>query len=112
MKTLQPPSWDKPRGYANGMMAELEVGSRIIFVGGQIGWNAQMQFETDDLVEQVGQTLRNIVEVLREGGAGPEHIARMTWYVRDKQEYLASVKGNGELYRNILGKNLPAMTAV
>src|SRR5690606_2802273 len=96
MKTLQPPSWDKPRGYANGMMAELEVGSRIIFVGGQIGWNAQMQFETDDLVEQVGQTLRNIVEVLREGGAGPEHIARMTWYVRDKQEYLASLKGIGE----------------
>lgn len=93
------------------MMAELEVGSRIIFVGGQIGWNAQMQFETDDLVEQVGQTLRNIVEVLEEAGAGPEHIARMTWYVRDKQEYLASLKGIGEQYRNILGKNFPAMTA-
>ena len=89
MKILQPPTWTEPRGYANGTMAEMQVGSRLIFVGGQIGWNAQQQFETDNLAEQVGQALQNIVDVLKEGGAGPEHITRMTWYVVDKQEYNA-----------------------
>lgn len=93
-------------------MAELTVGSRIVFVGGQVGWNAQQQFETDDLAEQVGQTLRNIVAVLKEGGAGPEHMARMTWYVRDKQEYVGALREIGKHYREILGKNFPAMTAV
>ena len=73
MKILQPPTWAEPRGYANGTMAEMQVGSRLIFVGGQIGWNAQQQFETDNLAEQVGQALQNIVDVLKEGGAGPEH---------------------------------------
>lgn len=112
MKILQPPNWTEPRGYANGTMAELAVGSRIIFVGGQIGWNAEQQFETDDLAEQVGQTLRNIVAVLKEGGAGPEHMTRMTWYVRDKKEYVAALRDIGKHYRDILGKNFPAMTAV
>ncbi|CAM5457844.1 RidA family protein [Eoetvoesiella caeni] len=112
MKILQPPNWSEPRGYANGTMAELTVGSRIVFVGGQVGWNAQQQFETDDLAEQVGQTLRNIVAVLKEGGAGPEHMARMTWYVRDKQEYVGALREIGKHYREILGKNFPAMTAV
>lgn len=112
MKILQPPNWSEPRGYANGTMAELTVGSRIVFVGGQVGWNAQQQFETDDLAEQVGQTLRNIVAVLKEGGAGPEHMARMTWYVRDKQEYIGALREIGKHYREILGKNFPAMTAV
>lgn len=112
MKILQPPNWSEPRGYANGTMAELTVGSRIVFVGGQVGWNAEQQFETDDLAEQVGQTLRNIVAILKEGGAGPEHMARMTWYVRDKQEYIGALREIGKHYREILGKNFPAMTAV
>lgn len=112
MKILQPPGWVEPRGYANGMMAELGVGSRILFVGGQIGWNEQQQFETDDFAEQVGQTLRNIVAVLKEGGAGPEHITRMTWYVCDKQEYVAALRDVGRHYREVIGKHFPAMTAV
>ncbi|HLS50873.1 MAG TPA: RidA family protein [Burkholderiaceae bacterium] len=112
MKILQPPHWDEPRGYANGTMAEMTPGSRIIFVGGQVGWNAQMKFETDDLAEQVGQTLRNIVDVLKEGGGGPEHITRMTWYVVDKHEYLAALRDIGTHYREILGRHFPAMTAI
>jgi enamine deaminase RidA (YjgF/YER057c/UK114 family) len=112
MKTLQPPSWAPPRGYANGILAEMQPGSRLIFVGGQIGWNAQQQFETDNLAEQVGQTLRNIVDVLKEGGAGPEHITRMTWYVVDKQEYNAQLREIGQQYRAIIGKHFPAMTAI
>ena len=112
MKTLQPPEWLAPRGYANGTMTEVAVGSRIIFVGGQIGWNGQQQFETDDLAEQVGQALQNIVDVLKEGGAGPEHMTRMTWYVKDKKEYVAAYKAIGQHYRAIIGKNFPAMTAV
>jgi enamine deaminase RidA (YjgF/YER057c/UK114 family) len=112
MEKLQPPDWQEPRGYANGMMAELKVGSRLLFVGGQIGWNAQQQFETDDFAEQVGQTLHNIVAVLKEGGAGPEHIARMTWYVCDKQEYLAALQDIGRHYRETIGRHYPAMTAI
>lgn len=112
MKILQPPTWAEPKGYANGTMAEMQVGSRIIFVGGQIGWNAQQQFETDNLAEQVGVALQNIVDVLKEGGAGPEHITRMTWYVVDKQEYNAQLRDIGKQYRNIIGRHFPAMTAV
>jgi len=112
MKILQPSDWAPPRGYSNGIMSELTVGSRIIFVGGQVAWNAQQQFETDDLAEQVGQTLRNIVAILKEGGAGPEHITRMTWYVVDKKEYVASLREIGQHYREIIGRNFPAMTAV
>ena len=76
MNVLQPADWTEPRGYANGVMTELTVGSKLIFVGGQIGWNAQQQFETDDFAEQVGQALRNVVAVLREGGGGPEHMTQ------------------------------------
>ncbi|TFL13387.1 RidA family protein [Pusillimonas caeni] len=112
MKILQPSDWAPPRGYSNGIMSELTVGSRIIFVGGQVAWNAQQQFESDDLAEQVGQTLRNIVAILKEGGAGPEHITRMTWYVVDKKEYVASLREIGQHYREIIGRNFPAMTAV
>src|SRR3546814_2033961 len=85
MNVLQPPSWMEPKGYANGIMTEMKVGSRLVFVGGQVGWNEQQEFETDDFAEQVGQTLRNIVAILKEGGAGPEHITRMTWYVRSEE---------------------------
>jgi len=112
MNVLQPADWLAPRGYANGVMTEMTAGSRLIFVGGQIGWNGQQQFETDDLAEQVGQALRNIVAVLKEGGAEPKHITRMTWYVVDKKEYVAAYKAIGQHYREIIGKHFPAMTAV
>jgi len=112
MNVLQPADWLAPRGYANGIMTEMTAGSRLIFVGGQIGWNGQQQFETDDLAEQVGQALRNIVAVLKEGGAEPKHITRMTWYVVDKKEYVAAYKAIGQHYREIIGKHFPAMTAV
>ncbi len=112
MKTLQPPDWAAPRGYANGIMTEMQVGSRLIFVGGQIGWNGQCEFETDDFSAQVAQTLRNVVAVLAAGGAGPEHITRMTWYVKDKAEYVDSYRAIGAHYREIIGRHFPAMTAV
>ncbi|NYT36181.1 RidA family protein [Allopusillimonas soli] len=112
MKILQPPFWTEPRGYANGIMTEMQAGSRLLFIGGQIGWNAQQEFETEDFAEQVGQTLRNIVAVLAEGGAGPEHIARMTWYVCDKKEYMESLQDIGRHYREVIGRHYPAMTAI
>ncbi|MDR0205072.1 MAG: RidA family protein [Delftia acidovorans] len=112
MKTLQPPDWLAPRGYANGILTEMTVGSRLVFVGGQIGWNGQQQFESDDFAEQVRQALANIVAILAEGGARPEHIVRMTWYVTDKQEYVAAYPAIGKHYRALIGRHFPAMTAV
>ncbi len=105
---LQPEGWAKPIGYANGVSAT----GRQIFVGGQIGWNAQCQFETDDFVGQVKQTLENIVGVLAAGGAKPEHITTMTWYFTDKAEYLGNLKGIGQAYREVIGKHFPAMAAM
>ncbi|HEY9571605.1 MAG TPA: RidA family protein [Pusillimonas sp.] len=112
MEFLQPSDWLEPRGYANGIMTEMQVGSRLLFVGGQVGWNEQQQFETDDFAEQVGQALRNIVAILKEGGAGPQHITRMTWYVCDKQEYVSALRQIGHHYREVIGRHFPAMTAV
>ncbi|OZI47558.1 enamine deaminase RidA [Bordetella genomosp. 5] len=112
MKILQPPDWLAPRGYSNGMMTEMQVGSRLLFVGGQIGWNGQQQFETDDFALQVRQTLANIVAILAEGGATPAHIVRMTWYVKNKQEYVAAYPEIGKHYRELIGRHFPAMTAV
>lgn len=112
MTFLQPPGWAPPRGYANGVMTELQVGSRLIFVGGQIGWNGQCEFETDDLAAQAAQALRNVVAVLEQGGATPAHIARMTWYVKDKRAYVAAWREIGDHYRTIIGRHFPAMTAV
>ena len=108
MRTLEPPGWAAPKGYANGVAAR----GTTIFVGGQIGWNAQQRFESDDFVAQARQALANVVAVLREAGAGPEHITRMTWYVVDKREYLASARALGAAYREIIGRHFPAMTAV
>ena len=108
MKKLQPPEWAEPKGYANGVMAR----GTLIFVGGQIGWNAAQQFESDDFVAQTGQALRNIVAVLNAGGAGPEHMVRMTWYVVDRVEYINGLKEIGSIYREVMGKNFPAMTCV
>ena len=105
---LQPPGWAEPKGYANGIQAR----GALIFVGGQIGWNARQEFESDDFIAQTRQTLQNIADVLRAAGAGPEHMVRMTWYVVDKNEYVSSLKGLGAVYREVMGKNFPAMTCV
>lgn len=105
---LQPQGWAKPIGYANGV----EARGRVIYVGGQIGWNAQCKFESDSLVDQVRQTLRNIVAVLAEAGAGPRHITTMTWYVLDRKAYCASVKEIGVAYRATIGRHFPAMAVV
>ncbi len=105
---LHPSHWKKAIGYANGVVAE----GRFVFVGGQIGWNADQEFETDDFIGQVRQVLSNIVEVLAEAKAGPEHIVRLTWYVTDKQEYLACLPKLGEAYQEIMGRHFPAMALV
>ena len=108
MKKLQPPHWAEPKGYANGIMAR----GAMIFVGGQIGWNAAQQFESDDFIAQTRQALTNIVAVLQCAGAGPEHMVRMTWYVADRVEYTARLKELGSVYREVMGKNFPAMSCV
>ena len=105
---LQPPDWAEPRGYANGILARGD----LLFVGGQIGWNAAQQFESDDFVLQTRQTLQNIVAVLKAGGAGPEHMVRMTWYIVDRVEYNARLKDIGGVYREVMGRNFPTMTCV
>lgn len=112
MSILQPPGWVEPRGYANGIVHEITAGSRLVFVGGQVGWNEQQEFETDDFAEQVRQTLLNVVAVLKEANAGPEHISRMSWFVVDKHEYLAALSEVGRHYREIIGRHFPCMTAV
>jgi enamine deaminase RidA (YjgF/YER057c/UK114 family) len=108
MKFLQPPDWTPPKGYANGIAAR----GTTVFVGGQIGWNGQQQFESDDFIDQTAQTLRNIVAVLKEGGAGPEHIVRMTWYVTDRNEYNSRLVELGAVYREVIGRHFPAMACV
>lgn len=108
MQRLQPPDWAQPKGYANGIAAR----GTLIFVGGQIGWNAQQQFESDDFIDQCAQTLRNVVSVLHAGRALPEHMVRMTWYVTDRAEYIARLSELGSVYRSVMGKNFPAMTCV
>jgi enamine deaminase RidA (YjgF/YER057c/UK114 family) len=107
-KLLQPPGWLPPKGYANGVAAR----GTMVFVGGQIGWNAQQQFESDDFIDQCGLALRNIAEVLHEAGAGPEHMVRMTWYVTDRDEYSRRLAELGPVYREAMGRNFPAMTCV
>ena len=105
---LQPAGWAKPKGYANGVAAE----GKLVFVGGQIGWNQQNRFECHDLVGQVRQTLQNVVDVLAEAGARPEHVTTMTWYLTDKKEYLANLQGIGAAYREVVGRHFPAMAVV
>ena len=106
---LEPEGWPRPKGYSNGVAAS----GRMIFVAGQIGWNPTTgEFESDDLVEQVRQALRNVVAVLATGGTGPEHIVRMTWYVLDRGEYLARGREIGQAYRDVIGRHFPTMTAV
>ena len=108
MKFLQPPDWARPKGYANGVA----VKGSLVFVSGIVGWNAQCEFDSRDFVAQVRQALKNIVEILAQANAQPEHIARMTWYVVDKAEYLGASKEIGAAYREIIGRHYPAMTVV
>lgn len=108
MEFLQPPGWDRARGYSNGIAAS----GRQVFVSGMIGWDGQGHFHTDAFAGQARQALQNVVAVLAEAGAKPEHIVRMTWYVTDKKEYLAAHKEVGLAYREIIGRHFPAMTAV
>ena len=108
MRTLQPAGWKRPRGYANGVVAR----GRLVFVAGQVGWNAEERFEAEDFVGQARQALRNVLAVLAEAGAGPEHLCRLTWYVADRHEYNASLAALGVAYREVVGRHFPAMTAV
>lgn len=107
-KIVQPKGWRRPKGYANGILAE----GRLLFVAGQVGWNEQEEFESDDFVKQAEQALKNIVAVLNEGGAKPEHIARMTWYVTSKSEYLDRLAEIGKVYKSVIGSVYPAMSLV
>jgi enamine deaminase RidA (YjgF/YER057c/UK114 family) len=105
---LQPAGWAQPVGYANGMAAQ----GRFVFVGGQIGWNRLNQFETDELAGQVRQALQNVVDVLAEAGAKPEHVVSMTWYLTDKNDYLGNLESIGKAYRETMGRHFPAMAVV
>jgi enamine deaminase RidA (YjgF/YER057c/UK114 family) len=108
MKILQPADWIAPRGYSNGIAAE----GTVVSIAGQIGWNAQCEFESDEFAAQARRALANIVAVLAEAGGKPEHLVRMTWYVLDKREYVAAYPAIGAAYREIIGRHFPAMTAV
>jgi enamine deaminase RidA (YjgF/YER057c/UK114 family) len=108
-QVLQPADWPRPRGYANGVVAQ----GRQVHVAGMIGWNAQGEFESDDLVDQVRQALANVRAVLAEADAGPEHMVRMTWYVVDRRDYLARARDIGAAFRDVMGRHYDiAMTAV
>lgn len=108
-KTLLPEGWVAPKGYSNGILIQ---GGQTIYVGGQIGWNSQAEFETDDFVGQVRQTLQNVRDILEAGGAGPEHMVRMTWYITDKHSYTSNLRPIGQAYRDVMGKHFPVMSVV
>lgn len=108
LRTLQPPGWPRPKGYANG----IEARGRVVFVAGTIGWDEHERLVAPDLVSQARQALRNIVAVLAEAGAGPEHVVRMTWYVTSRHEYKAAGRALGEAYREVMGRHYPVMSAV
>jgi enamine deaminase RidA (YjgF/YER057c/UK114 family) len=108
MQFLHPKHWLPAKGFANGVTAQ----GRLVFVAGQVGWNAEQRFESDDFAAQVEQALGNIVAVLAEADAGPEHLVRLTWYVTDKREYLARLDEVGRAYRRVIGRHFPAMTLV
>ncbi|HYD73396.1 MAG TPA: RidA family protein, partial [Candidatus Binatia bacterium] len=108
MRTLNPPDWPRPKGYANGIEAE----GKLVFVAGQIGWTAEGTFQAATLSAQFAQTLDNTLAVLREANAGPEHVARMTWYITDKRAYLASLAEIGAIWREKMGLHYPAMAVV
>lgn len=108
MQVLQPPGWRRPKGYSNGIAAR----GTMVFIAGQVGFDVNEEFKTDNLVDQSRQALANIVTILAEAGAKPGHIVRMTWYLADKDEYNANLKGIGEAYRDVIGRHFPVMTAI
>ncbi len=108
LRAVNPPGWARPKGYSNGVVGR----GSLVFVAGQVGWNAEEQFESDDFVAQTRQALANTITVLAAAGAKPEHIARMTWYVLDKREYMARIAEVGAAYRDLIGRNFPAMSLV
>jgi enamine deaminase RidA (YjgF/YER057c/UK114 family) len=108
MQILQPPGWAKPKGFANGIAAS----GTLVFVAGQIGWTGAGKWEARDFAGQFRQALQNVIEVLAEAGGRPQHIVRLTWYVTDKQEYLASLKDVGIAYRALMGRHFPTMAVV
>ena len=108
MQILQPPTWAKPRGFANGIAAS----GKLVFIAGQVGWTGEGKWEAHDFAGQFRQALKNIVEVLAQAGGKPQHIVRLTWYVVDKQGYLASLKDVGVAYREVMGRHFPTMTVV
>jgi enamine deaminase RidA (YjgF/YER057c/UK114 family) len=108
MDLLHPKHWRPAKGFANGIATQ----GRQVFVAGQVGWNAEQEFASDDFVAQVEQALGNIREVLAQAGALPEHLVRLTWYVTDKDEYLGRLKEVGQAYRRVIGRHFPAMTLV
>jgi enamine deaminase RidA (YjgF/YER057c/UK114 family) len=105
---LHPQNWKRPKGYANGIAAE----GRTVFLAGQVGWNADQQFDSEDFVAQTRQALANIVALVHEAGGGPEHITRLTWFVIDKKEYMSRLSELGQAYRGVMGKHFPVMTLV
>ncbi len=109
MKILLPDGWPRPSGYSNGIAVD---SGRLVFISGVIGWDADNVLQSEDLVDQFRQVLLNTRNIMAEGGAGPEDMARMTWYITDKQEYLSRLKEIGATYRDIMGKNYPAMACV
>jgi enamine deaminase RidA (YjgF/YER057c/UK114 family) len=108
MTILQPPGWKRPKGYSNGVVAT----GRMVFVAGQVGWDGEEAFRTTDLVGQVRQALANVLTVLAQAGAGPEHIVRLNWYLADPSEYNARLAEIGAVYRELVGRHFPAMTAL
>ncbi|WP_027535038.1 RidA family protein [Bradyrhizobium sp. WSM3983] len=107
LRVLQPGGWPQPKGYANGIMAE----GRLVVTGGVVGWDVAGQF-ADGFVAQVRQALENIVAILAEGGAAPEHLVRLTWYVVDMDEYVSNLKALGKAYRDVIGVHYPSMALV
>jgi len=108
MQVLQPPNWPRPNGFANGIAAR----GTLVFIAGQIGWDEQGRFASDEFSAQAGQALANVLAVLAAAGGKPEHLVRMTWYVTSRDEYLAAYKSIGKIYRALMGRHYPAMTAV
>jgi enamine deaminase RidA (YjgF/YER057c/UK114 family) len=109
MEALLPEGWPRPSGYSNGIATEA---GRLVFVAGVIGWDSNNTFHSDDLVDQFRQVLLNTIAIMVEGGAGPEHMVRMTWYITDRKEYLSRLREIGETYRELMGRNYPAMACV
>ena len=107
-RSLTPPGWPRGKGYSHGVLAE----GQMVFVSGQVGWDENESFASSDFTAQFRQALLNTKAILAEAGAGPEHVVRMTWFIVDKQEYLSSLKEVGAAYREVMGKNYPAMAVV